>query len=69
MQPLPISLRITAIDRLRKIEGRIAAGNEITVVIGDVAAGICIDRVVRRISAYVHHFPELIVIFQFGSGE
>src|SRR6185312_6096018 len=45
-QSVPIGLRIAAIDRLRKVEFRVAPGNKIALKVGDVTVSIGKDRVV-----------------------
>ena len=58
VQALPFGGRIAAVHRLRPIEARIAPRREVAVPVGDVAIGVGVDGVVRRVRAQVHHLVE-----------
>ena len=62
VQALPIGRGIAAVHRGAVVEARVPARHEVAVEVGDVAAGVCINGVVRGVRADIHHFAELFIV-------
>nr|GEU28199.1 hypothetical protein [Tanacetum cinerariifolium] len=69
MQPAPLGGGIAAVDRMSEIDGRIAARDEIAVEVGDVAVGIRVHGVVRRVGAQGHRLVKFPVVARLGADE
>ncbi len=59
---MPVRRRIAAVHRFGPVEFWIALGNKVAVEIPDVAVGIRIDRVVRRVRVQLHSLLECLVV-------
>ena len=64
---VPFGRRVAAVNRLGPVKLRIALRNEVRVEVGDVAAGIRVERVVRRVGVDVHHLLVLVERARLGA--
>ena len=61
-QGFPFGRRVGAVDRLRPVEAAVALRDEVGMEVTDVAVGVRVDRIVRRVRMQFHRVAKLFVV-------